>query len=391
MMIESDQSTAGIQTTLKPRYTHVDLLRGLSALAVMLVHYRMFYPDGNIAGSTTFVIERQPFFSFLWPLYENGGLAVQFFWTLSGFVFSASYNGQERTISGLKFFVWRFSRLYPLHFVTLLLVSALAGVSYSLVGHIVLAENIDLYHFALNLIMASSWGLERGYSYNAPIWSVSVEILIYVVFYAFMRIGRTSLPYILAAMFLFGAIALPARSAIPTCGFLFFTGAAVYRLVIWLQARAGALALAAGTLAVVGSIALAILFAIIGRNEIRVIMFLCIPSILFAAAALDLNIRAVPRRLRWIGDITYATYLIHFPVIIVYLIVANARGLPYALPDRGWFLILYLGVVITVSLPIFHYFEMPVQDRLREIYRRQFGLRKGQMAPVASDPAGEIT
>jgi peptidoglycan/LPS O-acetylase OafA/YrhL len=191
-------------------------------------------------------------------------------------------------------------------------------------------------------------------------------------------------------MLLFGAIAVPARSAIPTCGFLFFTGAAVYRLVIWLQARNGALALAAGTLAVLGSIALATLFAITGRNQFRIIMFLCIPSILFAAAALDLNIRAVPRRLRWIGDITYATYLIHFPIIITYLIVANARGLPYALPDRGWFLVLYIGVVITVSLPIFHYFEIPVQDRLREIYRHRSGLRKGQMEPAGSDPAGEI-
>lgn len=390
-MANCDGLAAGVRVAPKPRYTHVDLLRGLSALAVMMFHYRMFYPDGNVAGSATFVIERQPFFAWLWPFYEDGDLAVQFFWALSGFVFSASYQGQERTISGLKFFVWRFSRLYPLHIVTTLLVALLAGISSMALGHIVLADNIDLHHFMLNLFMASGWGLEHGYSYNAPIWSVSVEILIYIAFYIFMRIGRTSLPYVVAMAVLFGAIALPAKSPIPTCGFLFFLGAAVYRLVVWLHSRNATLAMAGGALAVLGSIALAVLFAKTGRNQFQIIMFLCIPSILFATAALDLGDRAVPRGLRWVGDVTYATYLLHFPLIMTYLIVANARALPYALPDQGWFLALYLGVVITVSLPVFRYFEMPAQDRLRDLYRRREGLSPRTIAPVAQDRAGEIT
>ena len=29
----------------------------------------------------------------------------------------------------------------------------------------------------------SSWGFENGHSFNAPIWSVSVEVAIYILFF----------------------------------------------------------------------------------------------------------------------------------------------------------------------------------------------------------------
>ena len=35
----------------------------------------------------------------------------------------------------------------------------------------------------LNLFFASEWGQQYGYSFNAPVWSVSIEILLYVIFF----------------------------------------------------------------------------------------------------------------------------------------------------------------------------------------------------------------
>ena len=44
-------------------------------------------------------------------------------------------------------------------------------------------ENNDLYHFVLNILFISSWGLEKGMSFNQPIWSVSFELIVYILFF----------------------------------------------------------------------------------------------------------------------------------------------------------------------------------------------------------------
>ena len=77
----------------------------------------------------------------------------------------------------------RFARLYPLHFVTLLFVAGLQAYHLSVNGSHQLFGFNDTYHFILNLFMASPWGLEEGLSFNAPIWSVSVEVIVYFVFW----------------------------------------------------------------------------------------------------------------------------------------------------------------------------------------------------------------
>jgi peptidoglycan/LPS O-acetylase OafA/YrhL len=44
--------------------------------------------------------------------------------------------------------------------------------------------------FAYQLFLASNWFRSEYYSFNAPIWSVSVEILIYFAFFGVMRTLR---------------------------------------------------------------------------------------------------------------------------------------------------------------------------------------------------------
>ena len=68
-----------------------------------------------------------PFYSILFPIYRNGGYAVQMFWTISGFIFFWRYAGRinDKTMKHYEYFILRFSRLYPLHIVTLVAVAAL--------------------------------------------------------------------------------------------------------------------------------------------------------------------------------------------------------------------------------------------------------------------------
>ncbi|MBL8581747.1 MAG: acyltransferase, partial [Rhizobiaceae bacterium] len=130
-------------------YTAVDLLRGLAALAVLLWHYQHFWfpPAGQPATLPPLV--QLPLSGTLWPFYLYGHYAVQLFWVISGFVFAAVYAG--RRPSAASFFGARFARLYPLHFVTLLLVAVLQFWSISALGYFQIYLYNDLYHFVLNV------------------------------------------------------------------------------------------------------------------------------------------------------------------------------------------------------------------------------------------------
>lgn len=137
-----------------------------------------------------FDVTRLPLAEWIFPLYAKGYLAVDLFFSLSGFVFYWLYSKRvsEGAISAGKFTFLRFSRLYPLHFATLLIVAVSQLWLVKTGGSYFVYPNNDEKHFLLNLFFASSWGIERGYSFNGPVWSVSVEILLYALFFAFCRL-----------------------------------------------------------------------------------------------------------------------------------------------------------------------------------------------------------
>ena len=169
-----------------PKYYHlIDCFRTFAALAVVFHHYQHFYFFGGSKNSSSYLtsanISEQPFYQNLYYLYEVGASGVQFFWVISGFIFASVYF--SRKVTGKEFFISRFARLYPLHFLTLMVILCLQIISSLVYGFFQIYEFNDVTHFILNIFFMSSWGFESGASYNGPIWSVSVEILVYLVFF----------------------------------------------------------------------------------------------------------------------------------------------------------------------------------------------------------------
>ena len=174
----------------------LEAIRFVCAVGVLFWHYQHFYATPN--QPTDFVTERQPLYSIFSFLYDYGYYGVSIFWCISGFIFFWRYRIaiSDRVVGHKKFFVLRFSRLYPLHFATLLLVAALQIVYLSKNGVYFIFPKNDFFHFFLQLFMASNWGatMTVGDSFNGPIWSISIEVLIYLVFYLVLRyVGRSAL------------------------------------------------------------------------------------------------------------------------------------------------------------------------------------------------------
>ena len=140
------------------RFYSLDALRGIAALSVVFWHWPHFFIGTNHG---TYDPTRLPLHEWTSLLYTKGYLAVDLFFSLSGFIFYWLYSRRvaEREISAGKFGLLRFSRLYPLHFATLLFVAIGQALLMQARGNYFVYPGNDIYHFVLNLFLASSWAL----------------------------------------------------------------------------------------------------------------------------------------------------------------------------------------------------------------------------------------
>lgn len=344
----------------KHRYLAIDLLRGVAALSVLIFHYQALYwiaPVSPVWSSPN----EQPWYGVLKTLYQYGGYAVQLFWAISGFVFAASYINERKTAR--QFAVARFARLYPLHLATLIFVALIQIVSIHAVGTFQVYPHNDAYHFLLNLFFASSWGLQKGFSFNAPIWSVSVEVVIYAFFFITLPIVARSR---LVGPAVFMIIAFFVQRHLPQvqfwyCAYYFYIGVLIHTIVDVLDIKA-----------VMLGVALFLLWCFVGVGKIDTFLPWEVPllfgSVVLIAASLDrMGIGSILlRKLTWIGDSTYGTYLLHMPIIMSVNVFFSYFGIKRVeLLDRPWSLVLFICIVFLSAHVCYTKFEKPLQDRLR--------------------------
>jgi peptidoglycan/LPS O-acetylase OafA/YrhL len=370
-----DWSLSGLRMTLRPRLYLLDTFRGLASLSVVIWHYQHFYFDNHGKLSANFILEAQPFYSSLQWFYRHGSEAVQLFFAISGFIFFLTCHTAISTqkMSGWRFAALRFSRLYPLHVVTLLFVALAQTLSYRLDGHHIVYQHNDGWHFFAQLFFASHWGFQGGQSFNGPIWSVSVEIILYALFFGLSRyLGAVTRKTIIAVLVMFCLSGL--LQFFPGIRFLsiptacFFAGGISY--AIW---DAIQLATPRTKIHVAGGAAVVSLTSlwcytyggsIDGAPTSQLLYFVAFPSSILFLALLQDALPNLGRRTRVIGDITYATYLIHFPIQITILLAAKYYELNIDFQSPIMFL-LFFALVISISIPTYHYFELPMQQLCR--------------------------
>ncbi|WLI88276.1 acyltransferase [Massilia sp. R2A-15] len=355
--------------TTPGRFHALDALRGVAALSVVLWHWQHFFAPLNPRGAA-FAIERQPLFDLFAFFYRHGHTAVQLFFCLSGFIFFWLYADPVARggISFGRFAVLRMSRLYPLHLATLLVVAALQPLYLGLTGHYFVYPANDAYHFLLNLGFISAWGMEKGFSFNAPIWSVSVEVLMYGAFFLFCRrAGRHT--GAMAAAVLAGWLLQKWNGPIGAGMMFFFLGGIAFSAYTRAVKSGGAWLLACTPVAWV--------FAVwSGRFEtFSVIVF---PMTVLALALLESRHQGLGRRWSWLGDISYSSYLLHFPLQLAAATLTAKLAIAQDVFYSPWCLLLFFATLLALSMASHHGFEIPVQRTLR---RRFAPSRSGQGVP----------
>ena len=359
------------------RLIGIETLRFAAAIAVLVWHYQNFMTDGPDAAA--FARTAQPFYWLLGPLYAYGNSGVELFWCISGFIFTWKYLEpiHDGGIAVGRFFWLRFSRLYPLHLLTLLLTAALNGVYFARHGAFFVYQVNDLKHFLLNLGFASYWGLQTNNSFNGPIWSVSVEILAYFVFFAISRVWRgtvwTDIGIAIAASTIYALLRRHAGIKLEVFGAItfFYIGAATCRMHDLWRAFPPRRQHAA-TAASLGVVLIAC--GLVGTGVLKIAGA---SLVMFPAAILFAQFAIRPRSVRTcaaigaVGNLTYASYLIHFPLQIAIMLVLESQGIPAGSLFYGpWLLTVYLVLVLGLSGPVFHGFERPAQAWLRGLGSR---------------------
>lgn len=347
------------------RFYWVDALRGVAALVIVVFHYHHFYLADAFDRPSIPPKDSFPYASLLQPLYSSAAAkAVELFWLISGFVFAHVY--LPRRVSAWSFSVARFARLYPLHFVTLLYVAGLQAISLNAAGHWQVYGNNDGLHFALQFFMASNWVTwSHGLSFNGPIWSVSIEIVVYGIFFVALFWLRKA-PLVLPLVLLVAAwgwvtlepVKLPVvQIMVFRCVGYFFLGSLLYSLRPHANLTRAALLTASGV---------AITFVGVGIDAHHVIVSGVAVAMLSVAAGLDRAAPALGARLGSLGDISYSVYLVHVPLQMTALLIADlafdgTRGFA----DSYLTLPIYVIFAVALAYAAHIWFERPVGKALR--------------------------
>jgi peptidoglycan/LPS O-acetylase OafA/YrhL len=154
------------------RFEVLDIFRGIFASLVFLFHLGPFANTPLLNNS----------------FVENSDMFVDFFFVLSGFVIAYSYQLMPDMTSLRLFLTKRFYRIYPLHLVMLLIFLGME-VSKNLLHPFIKVNNLNnpantAYTFFTSLFLINSTPLlgVKDVSWNIPSWSISAEMIAYIVF-----------------------------------------------------------------------------------------------------------------------------------------------------------------------------------------------------------------
>ena len=348
----------------------LDSIRGIAALLVVLFHVPLWHP------------------ALTSPLIRNGYLMVELFFVLSGFVIYSAYANRIASIKDLmRFQFLRLGRLYPVHFLFLLVYLLIELAKYLAQQKMGIASattqpfkenNLSAFFYQLFLVQAIG---PTGYAgtFNGPAWSISVEFYTYLLF-GLITLYCTRFKHVafvlisLVAIYLLSMNEAHGYEYLLRCWAGFFLGC---MLALFRQTKVLVLP------SWVGLLAFLALLVYLAYKPFRVYdtwVFL-FASLLIVATVFNqkgwfkrvLNVRP----LTWLGDISYSLYMSHYAILWVAnqvlrmvfhktdIVIAGISVPQLTLPEAVVCYVLVLGLILLVSAGVYQWVEKPLRAQSR--------------------------
>ncbi len=367
---------------MQTRFRVLDGWRGLCALWVALFHLGPLGPLLSL------------------PFFRNSYLFVDFFFVLSGFVITYTYADRlNNTADLVGFIIRRIGRLWPLHaFVISLLIidQALLFILYPQNHPLHDTAFIGLFNLAAlpaTLLLIQSLGIYAYTPWNAPSWSISTELWVYLVFISLVWMGPRIKTLSVLLLTILGALIVSWYSphAMNTtydygffrCLYGFFTG----YLFLKLHSRIKSLANYGNALELLVVI-LVVVFVSYTREQrwslLAPLIFGC-AVLIFAYEGGSVSAWMQNKFIVSIGVWSYSIYLMHWPILLIinqyipdlnnqirlWLHSSNQHEFEFANLFLKYLIeslvaFFYLSLVIACSRLTYHWIEQPSRMRFNK-------------------------
>ena len=338
-------------------------MRGLAAWWVVFYHFRDEVP-------------RELFGDSLYSFFSHGNLAVDFFFELSGFVLSLRYAKTMMRFNWhlyIPFLKARIARIYPLYILILFVFIANPVAIYLWSSTRQPGPRYNLYYFMLSVPMLQNWGFTNTVAWNIPAWSISTEWAAYLLFPFYLwfrhRLANSAERCLMLIVIVLSTLAIFCYASghdlggdIPRLGLvrcLCEFGAGVLLYGMWAQWKA--------TNRKIPLVLTLVAFGLIGCYILGVSPdFLTMPlafALIIFVGAVD---SAISRILSWrmwiaLGDISYATYMVHYLIKDWVKFFIVRPGVPPSLT-----LAVYAAAVFLASVFLYKSIERPGRRWVRQ-------------------------
>ena len=171
---------------------YLDIIRFSAAMVVFLGH-----ASGQLTGG------------FLWQISPYLGTAVMIFFVLSGYVIAFVVDTKEKTLH--DYTISRLARLSSVVFPALILTFLFDWIGIQ-ENHALYYEGpwpapeIELSNYLLRaLLLQNVWGLNMNPGINVPFWSLSYEMLFYIIFgFIFFLRGKNRILFVIISLIVAG-------------------------------------------------------------------------------------------------------------------------------------------------------------------------------------------